>query len=71
MATRKPPPTHIYREEIHGAEPGYNSTRQTFDEKKFNDWKKGAERTRAVVDARLGWERRFYVGVIDWKQVHG
>ena len=37
---RKPRPTLIFCEEVTHRDPLYNSTRQTFDQKQFDAWRK-------------------------------
>lgn len=57
---RKPRPTRIYREEIHGAGL-YNSTRQTFDEKAAELWRNLPDppwpgSTRVILVGRIEWD---------------
>jgi hypothetical protein len=63
MTKRKPKPTRIYREEVHGAG-AFNSTRQSFDKEQFDAWKRGASDPWLNRDSQT----RFFVGTIDWTE---
>ncbi len=66
---RKTKPTKVFREEIHYPEGSpnarFNSTRQTFDEGQFNDWREYA----AKYDETNERESLFFVGEIAWERV--
>jgi len=55
---RKPRPTLIFREEVTHPDPRFNSTRQTFDRQRFDDWRRLPREPETTVS--------FAVGQITW-----